>query len=157
MLIQCNIFTKFMLSKKAKYGLQAVFFLAKKYGKGPVLISDLAEKENIPKKFLELILLDLKRQGLLYSKMGKGGGYSLSKSPDKIFVGQIVRILDGPLAPISCVSKTAYKRCAECENEKTCEIRKIMMQVRDASAAILDHTTLTEAPKAIFQVSRKGK
>ena len=146
-----------MLSKKAKYGLKATFFLAKNYGKGPVLISDLAEKENIPKKFLELILLDLKRHGILSSKMGKGGGYSLSKSPEKIFVGQIIRILDGPLAPIPCVSKTAYERRAECENEKTCEIRKIMMQVRDASAAILDHTTLIDAPKALFQVSKKSK
>jgi len=144
-----------MLSKKAKYGLKASFYLARNYGKGPVLISDLAEKENIPKKFLELILLDLKRHGILSSKMGKGGGYSLSKSPDKIFVGQIVRVLDGPLAPISCVSKTAYQRCDTCENEKTCEIRKIMMQVREASAAILDHTTLTDAPKALFSVKKK--
>lgn len=146
-----------MLSKKAKYGLKATFFLAKNYGKGPVLISDLAESENIPKKFLELILLDLKRHGILSSKMGKGGGYSLSKPPDKIFVGQIIRILDGPLAPIPCVSKTAYERCVECENEKSCEIRKIMMQVRDASAAILDHTTLIDAPKALFQVNKKSK
>ena len=73
-----------MLSKKAKYGLKAMFYLAKKYGKGPILISDLAEEENIPKKFLELILLDMKRQGLLVSKMGKGGGYELGKHPDKI-------------------------------------------------------------------------
>ena len=140
-----------MLSKKAKYGLKAMFYLGKHFGKGPVLISDLAEEENIPKKFLELILLELKKNGLLYSKMGKGGGYSLSKSPE------VVRILDGPLAPIPCVSKTAYMKCAECDNEKTCEIRKIMMQVRDASAAILDHTSLMEAPKAIFSVNRKSK
>ncbi len=146
-----------MLSKKAKYGLKAMFYLAKKYGKGPILISDLAEEEHIPKKFLEIILLDMKRQGLLMSKMGKGGGYELSKHPDNIFVGQIVRILDGPLAPIPCVSKTAYARCAECKNEKTCEIRKIMMQVRDSTAAILDHTTLSEAPKALFIVTKKTK
>ncbi|HRF76827.1 MAG TPA: Rrf2 family transcriptional regulator [Chitinophagales bacterium] len=146
-----------MLSKKAKYGLKAMFYLGKQYGKGPVLISDLAEEENIPKKFLELILLELKKNGLLHSKMGKGGGYSLSKSPDEITVGQVVRILDGPLAPIPCVSKTAYMKCAECDNEKTCEIRKIMMQVRDASAAILDHTSLLEAPKALFTVNRKSK
>ncbi len=146
-----------MLSKKAKYGLKAMFYLGKHFGKGPVLISDLAEEENIPKKFLELILRELKKNGLLYSKMGKGGGYSLSKSPEEITVGQVVRILDGPLAPIPCVSKTAYMKCAECDNEKTCEIRKIMMQVRDASAAILDHTSLMEAPKAIFSVNRKSK
>ncbi|MFI5171074.1 MAG: RrF2 family transcriptional regulator [Chitinophagales bacterium] len=144
-----------MLSKKAKYGLMAMFYLAKNYGKGPKLISELAEEENIPKKFLELILLDLKRQGLLVSKMGKGGGYELGKHPDKIFVGQVVRILDGPLAPISCVSKTAYAKCAECHNERTCEIRKIMMQVRESTAAILDHTSLTDAPKAVFKVEKK--
>ncbi len=146
-----------MLSKKAKYGLKAMFYLGKHYGKGPVLIAHLAEEENIPKKFLELILLELKKNGILHSKMGKGGGYSLSKSPDEIKVGQIVRILDGPLAPIACVSKTAYRKCDECENEKTCEIRKIMMQVRDASAAILDHTTLADAPKAIFTINRKSR
>ncbi len=146
-----------MLSKKAKYGLKAAFYLSRNYGKGPVLISDLAEEENIPKKFLELILLELKRHGILMSKMGKGGGYALSKPPDKIFVGQIVRILDGPLAPIPCVSKTAYQKCDECDSERNCEIRKIMMQVRDASAAILDHTTLVDAPKALFEVNKKSK
>lgn len=146
-----------MLSKKAKYGLKAMFYLAKQYGKGPVLISDLAEEEHIPKKFLELILLDLKRNGLLHSKMGKGGGYYLNREPAEITVGQVVRILDGPLAPIPCVSKTAYRKCDECDNERTCEIRKIMMQVREASAAILDHTSLVDAPKAMFQVNRKQK
>ena len=146
-----------MLSKKAKYGLKATFYLARNYGKGPMLIADLAEKEHVPKKFLELILLELKRHGILTSKMGKGGGYSLSKSPDKIFVGQVVRILDGPLAPVPCVSKTAYQRCVECDNEKTCEIRKIMLQVRDASATILDYTSLTDASKALFEVNKKSK
>ncbi|HMX03870.1 MAG TPA: Rrf2 family transcriptional regulator [Chitinophagales bacterium] len=146
-----------MLSKKAKYGLKAMFYLAKQFGKGPVLISDLAEEEHIPKKFLELILLELKKNGLLHSKMGKGGGYYLNKPPGEVTVGQVVRILDGPLAPIPCVSKTAYRKCDECENEKTCEIRKIMMQVREASATILDHTSLLEAPKALFTVARKNK
>ena len=134
-----------------------MFYLADRFGKGPVLISDLAEEEHIPKKFLELILLDLKRNGLLHSKMGKGGGYFLNKPPDEITVGQVVRILDGPLAPIPCVSKTAYRKCEECDNERTCEIRKIMMQVREASAAILDHTSLVDAPRAQFSVSRKQK
>ena len=132
-----------------------MFYLGKQFGKGPILISVLAEKENIPKKFLELILLDLKRHGLLQSKMGKGGGYSLSKAPAEITVGQVVRILDGPLAPIPCVSKTAYQKCDECDSERTCEIRKIMAQVRDASASILDFTSLADAPKASFRVERK--
>ncbi len=143
-----------MISKKAKYGLQAMFSLAHNYGNGPMLISHLASIENIPKKFLELILLELKKSGLVHSKMGKGGGYMLSRSPDEISMGQIVRILDGPLAPISCVSKTAYKRCDECKDENTCEIRRIMLQVREATAAILDHTSLTEAPNARFIVEK---
>ncbi len=146
-----------MLSKKAKYGLKAMFYLADRFGKGPVLIADLAVEEHIPKKFLELILLELKRSGLLHSKMGKGGGYYLNKPPDEVTVGQVVRILDGPLAPIPCVSKTAYRKCDECDNERTCEIRKIMMQVRDASATILDYTSLKDAPRAQFEVSRKKK
>ena len=146
-----------MLSKKAKYGLKAMFYLADRFGKGPVLIADLAVEEHIPKKFLELILLELKRSGLLHSKMGKGGGYYLNKPPDEVTVGQVVRILDGPLAPIPCVSKTAYRKCDECDNERTCEIRKIMMQVRDASATILDYTSLKDALRAQFEVFRKKK
>jgi Rrf2 family protein len=103
-----------MLSHKAKYGLKAAFYLARHYELGPVLISDLATAEYIPKKFLEHILLELKKHGILYSRMGKGGGYSLAKSPDKIYLGQIIRVLDGPLAPVQCVSKSAYVRCVEC-------------------------------------------
>lgn len=143
-----------MLSKKAKYGLKAMFYLTRDYGNGPVLIATLAEKENIPRKFLELILLELKKNGLLHSKMGKGGGYELSKKPEKIFVGQVVRILDGPLAPLRCVSKTAYKKCDECVNEKTCEIRKIMQQVREATSTILDTTSLEEAKTSQFVIEK---
>lgn len=143
-----------MISKKAKYGLKAVFYLARNYGEAPVLIATLAEEENVPRKFLELILLDLKRHGILHSKMGKGGGYMLSKPPDKITVGQIVRILDGPLAPIGCVSKTAYQRCDECVNERTCEIRKIMQQVREATSRILDTTSLADARSTIFEIAK---
>ncbi|MFN0274313.1 MAG: RrF2 family transcriptional regulator [Chitinophagales bacterium] len=146
-----------MLSKKAKYGLKAMFYLARNYGKGPVLIATLAGEENVPRKFLELILLDLKKHGLLYSKMGKGGGYELSKEPGKITIGQIVRILDGPLAPLGCVSKTAYQKCEECLNERTCEIRKIMQQVREATAAILDTTSLVEAKTSQFEIKKLNK
>lgn len=147
-----------MLSKKAKYGLKAMFYLVRNRERGPVLISELAASEHIPKKFLERILLDLKHHGLLSSKMGKGGGYALAKSPDKIFAGEVIRILDGPLAPIPCVSKTAYARCVECVNEKTCEIRKVMLQVREATAAILDSTSLAEASAmSINFESRKRK
>jgi Rrf2 family protein len=142
-----------MLSHKAKYGLKATFYLAKYYDKGPVLISDLAQAEYIPKKFLEHILLELKKHGILYSRMGKGGGYHLSKSPDKIFLGQIIRVLDGPLAPVPCVSKSAYVRCIECKDERTCEIRKVMKHVRDATAKILDNTSIADAMRAKMSVS----
>ena len=90
-----------MISNKTKYGLHALFFLSEKYNQGPVLIADLAREESIPKKFLELILLELKNQGILESKKGKGGGYQLARHPTEIKLGQVIRILDGPLAPVS--------------------------------------------------------
>ena len=133
-----------MLSNKAKYALRALFALSRKYDQGPVLISDLAAKEEIPKKFLELILLELKNQGILQSKKGKGGGYFLGKNPDSITLGQVIRILDGPLAPLPCVSQIAYRKCDECENEATCGIRIVMKEVRDATARILDGATLAD-------------
>jgi len=133
-----------MLSKKTKYGLNALIYLAKKYNQGPVLIADLAKEERIPKKFLEAILLDLKKNGLLESKKGKGGGYSLSKSPKSIKMGQAIRILDGPLAPVGCVSQTAYQKCEECREESCCGIRLVMKDVRDAIANILDKTSLED-------------
>lgn len=141
-----------MLSKKAKYGLQASFFLARNFNKGSFLIAEIAEGENIPKKFLEVILLELKKRGILHSKMGKGGGYALAKAPDKIFVGQIIRTLEGPLALVPCVSKTAYRKCDECIDEKTCAIRKMFKHVRDATSEIFDNTTLSEAMKAKFSI-----
>lgn len=133
-----------MLSKKAKYALQALIQLAREYKQNPVLISELAQRERIPKKFLELILLDLKRHGILQSKKGKGGGYFLGKPPEAIAMGQVIRILDGPLAPLPCVSQTAYMKCEECRDEKTCSIRMVMQQVRDSTAGILDGTSLAD-------------
>ena len=131
-----------MLTRKSKYGLKAALYLAQQVGRGPILVSELAEQQRIPKKFLEAILLDLKRHGLLVSKKGKGGGYALSRKPTEITVGQIIRVLDGPLALVSCVSQTAYRPCEECVDEATCGVRLAMKQVRDATARILDHTTL---------------
>jgi Rrf2 family protein len=98
----------------------------------------------VPKKFLELILLDLKRHGLVHSYRGKKGGYLLAKRPDQIFFGQVIRIIDGPLAQLPCASRTAYRRCDDCENEQTCEIRKVLLQVRDSTARILDNTSLAD-------------
>ena len=100
-----------MLSMKAKYGLRALTILAQAVWPGPVLIADLATKERIPRKFLELILLDLKKKGILRSKKGKGGGYHLSRPPADVSVGELIRALDGPLALLPCVSQTAYRRC----------------------------------------------
>jgi Rrf2 family protein len=133
-----------MLSKKAKYGLLALFSLAGEYGNGPVLISDLAERESIPKKFLEAILLDLKKHGILHSVRGKSGGYLLGRPPGRIFIGEVVRILDGPLAPVPCVSVTAYRKCEECRDEKRCGVYLVMKPVRDAIADILDGTSLED-------------
>jgi Rrf2 family protein len=134
-----------MLSMRAKYGLRAMTALAREYAHGrPMLIADLAKSESIPKKFLEMILLELKKKGLLASKKGKGGGYLLSRSPEVITVGEMIRALDGPLAMLPCVSQTAYRRCDECIDELTCGIRSVMKEVRDATAAILDGTTLND-------------
>ena len=133
-----------MISKKTKYALHALIYLAKEYNRGPVLISELARKEKMPQKFLESILLDLKNHGLLQSKRGKGGGYLLGKGPNTITLGQIMRMFDGPLAPVSCVSQSAYHRCHECKNEQHCPIRLVMKEVRGAMSKILDQTTLAD-------------
>jgi len=133
-----------MLSSKAKYGLKAMVYLTLREGQGPALIADIAESERIPKKFLDTILLEMKNQGLLSSKKGKGGGYTLARPAARIMIGEIVRILDGPLAPVPCVSRTAYRRCEDCRDESACSVRAVMQDVRDAIAAILDNTSLTD-------------
>ncbi|HUY39432.1 MAG TPA: Rrf2 family transcriptional regulator [Candidatus Binataceae bacterium] len=138
-----------MLSKKSKYALKALTILAKEYGQGPVLISDIAQREEISRKFLEIILLELKNAGILQSRKGKGGGYSLGRPPRQISLGHVIRVLDGPLAPLPCVSRTAYVRCRECRDERTCGIRMVMKQVRDATAQILDSTTLEDMLKQV--------
>jgi Rrf2 family protein len=138
-----------MISKKTKYGLRAVLLLAREYGRGPLLIADVAEREGIPKKFLELILLELKNKGILQSRKGKGGGYSLGKAPETVTFGQVVRALEGPLAPVPCVSQTAYMKCEECRDELTCGIRIVMKQVRDATAKIVDGTTLAQVLRQV--------
>jgi Rrf2 family protein len=133
-----------MLSHKSKYALKAMLRLSQEWGKGPLLIADIAQSEKIPKRFLELILLELKNLGVLRSKKGKHGGYTLNAPPWRISVGQVLRMLEGPLAPLPCVSKTAYERCEECEDEATCGIRILMKEVRDATASILDSTTFED-------------
>lgn len=131
-----------MLTRKSKYGLKALLLLAEEAERGPVLISELADRQKLPKKFLEAILLELKRAGLLHSKKGKGGGYVLGRKPGEITVGQVIRVLEGPLALTPCVSQTAYRTCDECLDEATCAVRLAMKEVRDATADILDNMTL---------------
>lgn len=142
-----------MLTHKAKYALKALIVLAREFGHGPVLISDIAEREGIPRKFLELILLELKNHGILQSKKGKGGGYALGRAPAAIHVGDVLRVLDGPLAPTPCVSRTAYMRCGECLDERTCGVRLVMKQVRDATATILDATSLADIVVRVDQAA----
>jgi Rrf2 family protein len=131
-----------MLSKKAKYALKALLALADNPDDEPMRISDLAREQRIPPKFLELILLGLKNQGILQSRKGKGGGYRLARNPADIYLGQIVRMFDGPLAPVPCASQTAYVPCADCRDEAVCAVRLAMKEVRDATARILDGTSI---------------
>lgn len=146
-----------MISKKTKYGLKALMHLARQYDKGPILIADLAREENIPKKFLEAILLSLKNSGILQSRKGKGGGYYLGRDPGKITFGQAIRVMEGPLAPVPCVSETAYAKCTECEKEETCGIRLVMKDVREAIAGILDGTTLADALEKVDSAEARDK
>src|SRR5215208_8056497 len=131
-----------MLSKKAKYAIKALLALAEGERDEPRRIADLAQAEQIPPKFLELILLGLKNQGLLRSRKGKGGGYLLARDPADIYLGQIVRMFDGPLAPVPCASQTAYVACADCPNEAVCGVHLAMKAVRDATAKVLDGTSI---------------
>ncbi len=132
------------ISKRTQYGLKAMLALGRRFGEGPVLIATLAAEENIPVKFLEVILLDLKGHGLLESKKGKGGGYHLSRPPSTITLGSLIRMMEGPLAPLPCASETAFRPCEECTDVEACGTRIIMRQVRDAIADVLDRTTLAD-------------
>ena len=131
-----------MISKKAKYAIKALKHLTEAYVDGPVLVAQIAAKELIPKKFLEAILLELRNQGILQSQKGKGGGYLLRVDPECITLAQVIRIIDGPIAPTPCVSLNFYVRCDDCDDEKTCSIRPIMLRVRDANLAVYEATTM---------------
>ena len=123
--------------------------LGRKYREGPILIGTLAKEEAIPVKFLEAILLDMKGRGILESKMGRKGGYRLSRPPSAITIGSIIRIIEGPLAPLPCASETAYRPCEECQDIENCGTRIIMRRVRDAISEVLDKTTLAELIKQV--------
>lgn len=133
-----------MLTKKGKYGLKALVDLARLEPGETAFITEIAQRNNIPKKFLDTILLELRNAGMLRSKKGPGGGYSLSRPASEIRIGHVIRTLDGPLAPIRCASRTAYEVCEDCNDPETCQVRVSMTTVRDAVAAILDSMTLEE-------------
>ena len=132
-----------MLSKKSQYAFKALAYLTEKYKQGPVLIAEISKKKKIPLKFLENILLELKKAGILDSKKGKGGGYFLKMDPAKVKVATIVRLVNGPIAMLPCVSLYFYERCKNCD-EKKCGLHDMMIEVRDASLAILENRTLSD-------------
>ena len=133
-----------MLSKKTKYGIKALTFLAKQESKTPVQIATISKSENISLKFLESILLTLRKNGLLGSKKGKGGGYYLLKDPSQILMTSIYRILEGPISMVPCVSLNFYEKCEDCPDENTCAVHKLMIQVRDNTLQIFRNTTLAD-------------
>jgi Rrf2 family protein len=132
-----------MLSKKTQYAFKALTYLTEKFNQGPVLISEIARKKKIPLKFLENILLELKKAGILDSKKGKGGGYFLKMRPEKVKMATIIRLINGPIAMLPCVSLYFYERCKNC-NEKHCGLHDMMIEVRDATLAIVENRTLKD-------------
>ena len=129
---------------KTKYGLKALSYLSNQELNVPVLISDISKSENISKKFLESILLTLKKNGILASKKGKGGGYYLLKKPNEIKISTIIRILEGPIAMLPCVSLNYYEKCDDCTSEERCSLNRLMVQVRDSTLKILENKTLED-------------
>jgi Rrf2 family protein len=139
-----------MISRKAKYALRALVALAQAEG-GSLVISEIARRQRIPKKFLEQILLELKHEGILASRRGKIGGSMLVRRPEQVTYGEILRLVDGPIAPLPCLSRSAYQRCADCNGEENCEVRRVFARVAEASRAVLDRTTLADSLAAAEQ------
>ena len=133
-----------MLSKKTKYGIKALTYLARQENKTPVQIATISKSENISLKFLESILLTLRKNGLLGSKKGKGGGYYLLKEPFEIEMTTIMRILEGPISMVPCVSLNFYEKCDDCPDENACAVHNLMLQVRDSTLQIFKNTTLAD-------------
>lgn len=134
-----------MLSQKARYALHALIVLAERSGDEPMQIADVAEEARVPRKFLEQILLDLKKRGIVRSQRGRAGGYLLGKPAKEISFADVIRVIDGPLALAPCVSVTAYHKCEDCVDEATCSIRKVLLAARDATAQVLESRTIAQA------------
>ena len=146
------------LSKRSIYALRVLGHLAQNFGKDPLSVAYLAKRESVPLKYLEQILSTLRKQGLLVSVQGKEGGYSLRLSPDKVTHGDVIRAIDGPLAPIPCASRTAPHRCADCPYPfETCWLRHLMLEVRDSISEILDNRTLAAGMAARESLSWQGR
>ena len=133
-----------MLSKKTKYGIKALTFIARKEGVEPVQVGEIAKNEQIPQKFLESILLTLRKAGFLGSKKGKHGGYYLRMQPSEIIMSDVMRVLEGPIAMVPCVSLNFYEKCDDCPDEHACSVHKLMIQVRDNTLNVLRNNTLED-------------
>ncbi|MCX8490830.1 MAG: Rrf2 family transcriptional regulator [Cyclobacteriaceae bacterium] len=144
-----------MLSKKCKYAIHALVYLAERYDQGPIQIEEIAKKQHIPHKFLEAILLELRHADILESKKGKGGGYFLAKNPTEVNLMQVMRLIDGPIALLPCVSLNFYGRCEECKSEKICGIRDSLALVRDETLRVLEQSTLAKILKRAKQLAQK--
>lgn len=142
-----------MLSKKCKYAIHALVYLAERHGQGPVQIGEIADQQKIPKKFLEAILLELRNGRILNSKKGKGGGYYLQRNPEEINLTEVIRLTNGPIALLPCVSLNFYESCEECVNEKNCTIRTTFLTIRDETLKILSESSLA----ALVKKQKKGR
>ncbi|HEY6725289.1 MAG TPA: Rrf2 family transcriptional regulator [Polyangiaceae bacterium] len=140
-----------MLTMRTRYALKALTVLAATGSSKPVLIGELAEREAIPRKFLEAILRELKQHGLLTAQRGRGGGYALRLKPEEITLASVIRALDGPIAPVPCLSRTAYRKCDECKDERTCGVKLVLKDLYDATAQVLEGTTLADLARRTQQ------
>jgi Rrf2 family protein len=138
-----------LLSQKTRYAIKALLELSSIPPGASLSSAEIAARRNIPAKFLETILVELKRDGLVRGRRGRGGGYQLGQGPEEISFGTVVRLMEGPLALLPCVSQTQYRRCADCIDERNCELRILFREVRDSTAAILDERTLADARRSV--------
>ena len=142
-----------MISQKAKYAMRALVMLAAADSAVPLSITDIANEQRIPKKFLEQILLELKRHGIVESRRGKVGGYLMLRKPEEVTYGEVLRLIDGPLALLPCLSKIAYKKCEDCQDEATCEVRHVFASVADATRQLLDNTSFAVTESKIISLN----
>lgn len=144
-----------MISQKAKYALKALIALAKAEDGETMHIGAIAEQQDIPQKFLERILLDLRNRGYVVSRRGAQGGYALLKPASQIMYGEILRLIDGPIAPLPCLSMTAYRPCEDCDSEEACEIRRVFAQVAEKTREVLDRTSIAKSIKIPARPSKR--